>query len=205
MNRYALVGIAAATFALAGCVPSSPPTATPTPVPAVTVTVTPTPTPTPERADYGFTFYEDAQLGSTFDGMSAELGYPVAGLAECTYYGPVDNLADHNTYAFLDSRDASVGSTFFYTLAQPDTATYPRNAEGVGVGSTQAELLAAYPSAVVGTHHDLGAGDIATVTVDDPDSDSRYVFGFSEGSSTVDLLQWGTDAGGQWSHLCGGF
>lgn len=44
---------------------------------------------------------------------------------------------------------------------------------------------------------DLGAGDIDTITVDDPDSDS--------GSTTVDLLQWGPDAGTQWSHLCGGF
>ncbi len=42
----------------------------------------------------------------------------------------------------------------------------------------RAELVAAYPDAVVGTATDLGA---------------------------VDLLQRGTRAGVQWSHLCGGF
>lgn len=64
--------------------------------------------------------------------------------------------------------------------------------------------MAAFPTAVLGSMTDLGAGDITTITVDDPDSDSKYVYGFS-GGSTVDLLQWGPEAGHQWSHLCGGF
>jgi hypothetical protein len=84
------------------------------------------------------------------------------------------------------------------------TAAYPRNAEGVGIGSTQAEVMAAFPTAVLGSMTDIGAGDITTITVDDPDSDSKYVYGFN-GSSTVNLLQWGPGAGNQWSHLCGGF
>ena len=49
-----------------------------------------------------------------------------------------------------------------------------------------------------------GTGRIELVS-DDPDSDSKYVFGISDGSAVVDLLQWGPGAGTQWSHLCTGF
>ena len=77
----------------------------------------------------------------------------------------------------------------------------------MGVGSTQAEVLAAYPSAVVDSYTDLGAGDMTRITVDDPASDSKYVFAIngSAGANVVDLLQWGPGAGTQWSHLCSGF
>jgi len=135
--------------------------------------------------------------------MSAALGFSVAGPAECPNYLPLDGTTDSITWYFTD--DLGHGFAVFYSQARSGIGVYPRNAEGVGIGSTQAELLAGYPSAVVGTTHDLGAGDITTVTVDDPSSDSQYVFGFSSGSSTVDLLQWGLLAGNQWSHLCGGF
>ncbi|MEO8094638.1 MAG: hypothetical protein ABI632_06865 [Pseudolysinimonas sp.] len=200
-----LVTAAAVVVMLAGCV-GSPVVPSGSPTPSATVTPTTSATPTPAaRADFGFTYFENADLGSTFDQMSTQLGRPVAGITECPWYGPVDATDPHITYAFLDSRDASVGTTFFYSLAYPGVTTYPRNAEHVGLGSTQAELLAAYPTAVVGSTHDLGAGDIATVTVQDPSSPAKYVFGFNGDTGTVDLLQWGSAPGTQWSHLCEGF
>ncbi len=204
--------LAAATLALAACdPPSEEPSASAAPAPAVTVTATVTvtaaPIPAPAAPDYGFTFFEQAHIGSTFSQMSAQLHYPVAGIEACPHYGPIWNSEIATTYAFTNAMNPGTGVTFFYTnrFLGPATGPWPVNAEGVGIGSTQAELLAAYPSAVVGSVEDLGAGLIATVTVADPDSSSKYVFGFSGGSSTVDLLQWGPSAGGQWSHLCGGF
>src|SRR5690554_3403163 len=149
----------------------------------------------------------DPQLVSShLEQMSAQLHYPVAGIPDCPYYGTVWGTEVANTLAFMDQSDMASGAIFFYTMQglATSTAAFSRNAEGVGIGSTQAEVMAAFPTAVLGSMTDIGAGDITTITVDDPDSDSKYVYGFS-GSSTVNLLQWGPGAGNQWSHLCGGF
>lgn len=216
MNRFRTFNTAAlaaatvvlATAALAGCTPAGGPPAGPA-EPEPTVTVTVTPEPEAPRADYGFTFFEEATIGSTWDEMSAQLHYPVGGIDQpwndqvCAHYGLVWGTELSTTYAFMD--EGQVG--FFYTsrLFAADGASFPLNAEGVGVGSTEAQLLAAYPTAVVDDFVDMGAGDIHRITVDDPDSDSKYVFGISSGSAVVDLLQWGPIAGNQWSHLCTGF
>jgi hypothetical protein len=207
VNSIRALGIASAALvavALAGCTPTGGPSEPGEPEPTVTVTVTPEPEATP---DFGFTFFEQAQVGSTWDQLSAQLHYPVAGIEECPWYGAVWNSEIATTYAFTDSSNPGAGVSFFYTnrFLAADGASFPRNAEGVGVGSTQAQVVAAYPTAVVGSHDDLGAGHITTITVDDPDSDSVYVFGLSEGRAVVDLLQWGPNAGNQWSHLCTGF
>lgn len=205
------VGIAVTMFMLVACapeggVPSPSGSAEPTP----TVTATPAPEPTVEP-DYGFTFFHGATIGSTWEEMSAQLHYQVGGIDQpwndqvCPHYGLVWGTEILTTYAFMDEGRAG----FFYTnmgLATP-SASFPRNAEGVGIGSTMAEILAAYPSAVVDTFTDLGAGEMTRITVDDPDSDSKYVFAIngSAGTDVVDLLQWGPMAGNQWSHLCSGF
>ena len=207
MHHLLGIGVVTAALALTGCTPAPP--ASPTPVPAVETTEptpeAPTDDPVEARADYGFTYFYEADLG-TWDEMSAQLRYPVAGNPDCPYFGTVWSTEAANTIAFMDETDMAAGAIFFYTMKgwATSTAAYPRNAEGVGIGSTQAEVMAAFPSAVLGSMTDLGAGDITTITVDDPDSDSKYVYGFN-GGSTVDLLQWGPSAGNQWSHLCGGF
>jgi hypothetical protein len=208
--RYALPG-AAVAVAIASCSPVEPDAsgtpASPGPVVTVVITAEPSAAPIEPAPDYGFTFFEEAQMGATWDQMSAQLGMPVAGIEECPWYGAVWNTEIATTYAFTDSRDTANGVSFFYTnrFLGSDDAPFPRNAEGVGVGSTQAEVLAAHPTGVVGAWEDLGAGELTTITVDDPDSDSMYVFAISDGSAVVDLLQWGPGAGTQWSHLCGGF
>jgi hypothetical protein len=211
MKTHHWIGMVAVVtaLALAGCTPAPP--ASPPPSPVVETTdpsVEPTPTPEPEeaRADYGFTYFYEADLG-TWDEMSAQFHHPVAGMPECPYYGRIWETEVAITLAFMDPDGIATDALFFYTMPKSTTspAPYPQNAEGVGIGSTHAEVMAAFPTAVVGSMVDLGAGDIATITVDDPASDSKYVYGFNAGSSTVDLFQWGPGAGNQWSHLCGGF
>ncbi len=203
-------GAAVALLLLAGCTPpgASNPFASGTPEPVPTVTVTATPAPVAEP-DYGFTFFHEATLGSSWAQMSSQLHMPVGPYEGCEWYGPLWSTELTVTTAFLDSRNSAIGARFFYTnyFLATSGANFPRNAEGVGVGSTQAEILAAYPTAVVDSYTDLGAGDMTRITVDDPDSDSKYVFAIngSAGANVVDLLQWGPDAGTQWSHLCSGF
>lgn len=212
MNRLSTItslGAAAlvAAFLLAGCAPlpsGGDDPGEPTTPPTVTVTA---PAPEPETAaDYGFTFFREATLGSTWEEMSDQLNYPVIGMPQCPYYGPLWQTEAAFTGAFFDPDAVSDGAVFFYSMeAFIETSDYPRNAENVGVGSTVASVLAAYPTAVESSHTDLGAGDLNLITVDDPASDSKYVFAYYPGNTRISLLQWGPGAGSQWSHLCGGF
>ncbi|MBX9472993.1 hypothetical protein [Microcella sp.] len=205
------VRIAATTLALvtaivlAGCATPAPPAAE-TPAPTVTVTVTPTAETEPEAlADFGFTYFRGGQLGAAdFATFSTQFGSPVTGIAECPWYAQVEEHSpDAWTYAFTDPEGVDPGILFFYTQDfSGGSAPMPRNPEGVGVGSTQAEVLAAYPGAVVDAYEDISVGPMTRITVDDPDSDSMYVFALTDGSPVVNLLQWGTIAGGQWAHLC---
>ncbi len=204
---------AALAIALAGCGGPAPTptdaggtTAPPSPTPSASETTGPL-EPDAPTADYGFTFFEEAQLGSTFAEISAQLHYPVGPYDGCPYYGSLWTTELFTTSAFTDVDNPGGPTVFFYSnrFLAPDDASFPRNAENVGIGSTEAEILAAYPSAVVEAATDPGAGPLTKYTVDDPDSDSKYVFAISDGSAVVDLLQWGPQAGGQWSHLCGGF
>lgn len=197
--------IAVVLFALAGCATPAPPAAE-TPAPTVTVTVTPTPTPEPvELADFGFTYFRGGQLSAPdFATFSTQFGSPVTGIAECPWFAEVElHGSDGATYAFTDPDGVDPGILFFYTQDFSGAAAgLPRNPEGVGVGSTEAEVLLAYPGAVVDTFEDVSVGLMTRITVDDPASDSQYVFAITDGSSAVNLLQWGPRAGGQWAHLC---
>lgn len=214
ITRSAIV--LAATLALAACTPPDPASSgSPDPVPTVTVTATVTPSPSaapaaPEEPDFDFTHFEGAQIGSTWSQMSTQIGVEVGGAYDCPWFGSLWSTELVYTWAFTDASNPTAPSTFFYTYRSLDSMTgpYPRNAEGVGVGSTQAELLAAYPAAVVSSWSDEAAGDLTLITVPDPDpaSSSQYIFALSNGETRVDMLMWGTapHLGQQWGHLCSG-
>lgn len=197
--------VLAAALTLAGCAMPAPPAAE-TPAPTVTVTVEATAEPEPEAlADFGFTYFRGGQLSAAdFSTFSTQFGAAVTGLAECPWYAQVESHGpDTWTYAFTDPEGVDPGILFFYTQDfSSGMVGLPRNAEGVGVGSTEAEVLAAYPGAMVDAYEDISVGSMTRITVDDPASDSKYVFAITDGSTVVNLLQWGTTAGGQWAHLC---
>lgn len=191
------------TMALSGCATPAPPAAE-TPAPTVTVTVTPTPTPTPE-GDFDATSLRGASIDSAdFAALGTALGTTVTGIAECPWYAEVETYGpDAATYAFTDPDGVDPGILFFYTQDFSGGAPgLPRTGEGVGAGSTQAEVLAAYPSAVVDSYTDESVGLLTRLTVEDAASGSRIVFALTDGSPVVNLVQWGTRAGGQWAHLC---
>lgn len=193
--------VLAATTISACATPAEPAAESPAPTVTVTVEPTPTPTPTPE-GDFDFTSFGAAQIGAPdVATLEAQLGAPVGIEEICPWYPEVGSHGTYaQTYAFLDDTE---GVVFFYTLEMGDDGDMPRTAEGVGVGSTEAEILAAYPDAVIDdSFEDVSLGPLRRIIIDDPASDSKYVFAAAPGSDFYNLLQWGPRAGGQWAHLC---
>jgi len=195
-----------ALLGLSGCATATP-AAVETPVvettePSPTPTPTPTPTETVALADFGFNYFGAAQIGAAdVATLEAQLGGPVGIEEICPWYPEVGKHGTYaQTYAYLDDAD---GVLFFYTTELGNDGDMPRNSEGVGVGSTEAEILAAYPDAVIDdAFEDISLGPLRRIIIEDPASDSKYVFAAPPGSDFYGLLQWGPQAGGQWAHLC---
>lgn len=152
-------GAAVTMFLLAGCTPiGSIPFAGGTPEPAPTVTVA-RDTDEPDRLRI-YVLRGKPTMGSTWAEMSSQLHYPVAGIDEPwndqvlpTLWPRLGDRARHHV-RFHGRRTGRV------LLHQPSVRCrhrlLPRNAEGVGVGSTEAQVLAAFPTAVVDNFTDRG-------------------------------------------------
>ena len=146
--------------------PTPTPTMTPTATPTPTPTTSPTPTPTPADPSAAWVFesgsFGPIALGANGPETAAGLGWEHTPGDYCfeLYQGPSGELVPNDprwlvSYgAFDDGRGIQ-----WIGIAAINVATVspsgPKTAAGIGLGSTEAELLAAYPGAVI--NRDTGA------------------------------------------------
>ncbi len=215
-RRPVIIALAASALLLmAGCTPTEPVASEPPVEPTEAVESTPSPTPTAETlADFDIDRFRAASLDlADADAVGTALGGLAAEFDECPWYPILENHSEYSSTSavfdtdFFGRTDLEPNVRFFYTISGDEVvpAGLPRNPEGVGVGSTHDEIRATYPGAVESTMYAEGNGDLVTFTVSRQDTNSIYVFASdSSHPGVINLLQWGPDAGRQWSHLCTG-
>ncbi|MGX5682517.1 hypothetical protein [Schumannella luteola] len=159
-----LIAAIAATVLLAGCAPAADPAPSPSPTATATATSTPTPTPTPT-----LDLSDPANWVIGFDSVGPfEFGQPIAdarAAAAGASYVEGEGVPDCRV-AFL-SREGSPSLTLPYwpddvvtaiwvrnlgdsnVLAQDLAAASPKTEQGIGIGSTRDDVVAAYPDYTV--------------------------------------------------------
>ena len=182
--------------------PSTPLSPTPTPV------ATPTPdstlaaacasyTDSPDAATAAIDFnrFADVCLGMSYAEATAATGVPVVGETQCPWVTTLESDDSLGYYVTALSPVDTPGSEiwFFHMIWQSDPATataydLPRTPEGITIGSTVAQLMAAYPGATTLAVDDYSRGPRDERLVAGPDS-TTYVFDITGG--LVSELTWG--------------
>ena len=161
MHARVLLVLTVVVVVLTGCAsgPTEPPSAGTTPPQAETQTATPTPTPTAP--------VEDPNDPSTWiidgDGIGpVSIGTPVSDLPALLPGFSDATQVEHCPWVAVFSRDGypdlvmplspdlstvAAMSVVGYSQSEGLADTSPRTREGIGLGSTQADVLAAYPDA----------------------------------------------------------
>ena len=213
----ALAAAAFATTALAGCT-STPTETSPSasPSPSVTHTATPSPSATPSETaaaaecptwsddpDYaaaaiGPISFAGVCVGQSFDEAIAT-GAPITAPEQCPWYGQLVAQDDPGFYvtALSDPSDPGARISFFimYWFADPaDAASFemPRTAEGITIGSTADEVMAAYPTANEVTFDDIARGSRTQLVV--PTS-ATTTYNFDVVDGVVTEISWGEGLG----------
>lgn len=197
------------TTAAASATPSASPS--PTPLPS---TSTPTPTQTtPPVTTQGdpcvdpsvsfdgltgidFDRYAEICVGMSFDAASKAMpGPPIDGEAACPWYALVLSINDPGLYVAAVTRpdDPGAAISMFLMSWQGDPAAAkafgaPSTVKGISVGSTTAEVKAAYPTATSITFNDTARGMRTQLIVAGPGGDSMV---FDVTSGAVSDMYWG--------------
>lgn len=221
---------ATVALALAAC---TPPDASPSPSdaaaptstaePSVTVTTTTTTSTTTDPGDGGD---GDVHLGPPYDFGRYE--FILAGESFADYAGvdgvavAVEDICPWNATITVPGQDPNIYVTWFSSPSNPagparvflmSGDTTPgvivnpiTNDEGIGIGTSATDVLAAYPGSHIETSDDEAWGTVNEIRVDDPDSDARYYFWVESPTGPVYRVQWGffpTDSSLR-GHLCSG-
>lgn len=179
---------------LAGCAPASTggaPSSSPTPVPSPSATPTEEPSAEPDPEDPSTWVISGAGVGPIEIG--GDFAATLAELPE-TWTNDTENCAwtawlkdDSGGYGVFfvrgtESDTAPIGEISVYEVMQGEGATgAPMTAEGLGLGATKEEVLAAYPDAQQGTPQ---IGDGIWIMVPG-DTAGHVFFEFREGSDTA--------------------
>lgn len=225
--RNALATLAIAVLALSGC-SSTPAESSPSPTPVVSESPSPTPTsasPTPSEtasalecptwtddpddaaAAIGPISFAGVCVGQSFDEARAT-NAPVNAPEQCPWYGQLVEQPDPGFFvtALSDPEDPGARIKFFilYWFADPAAASsyeMPATAEGITIGSTVQQVLAAYPNATEVVFSDIARGPRNQIVV--PTSDTTtYNFDIADG--VVTEISWGEglSEGGPNGDLC---
>lgn len=133
-------------------------------------------------------------MGMSFAEASAASGTPVQGEAMCPWFANIVVDDPVGPYVATTSYVENPGGEilFFRMLWLDDPALapadLPRTAEGITIGSTVAEVLAAYPSATLTTVDDMSRGARSFFLVAGP-NDLTLIFDIESG--LVSEITWG--------------
>lgn len=229
MRAALAAAVSASVLALSACAGSSElasPTPSATSTPVESTAPSPSPSATPQATSTALdcpTWSDDpdftaAAIGPiSFAGVcvgqsfteAAATGAPITSPDACPWYGQLVAQDDPGFYvsALSDPADPGASIEFFvlYWFADPaDAASYemPATAEGITIGSSAADVVAAYPAATELTFDDIARGSRTQVIAPTSESTS-YNFDIVDG--VVTEISWGENLteGGPNGDLCG--
>ena len=228
--RTRLLPAALAVLLLAACsstpsatTPSASPTASPSATVSASQSPSASPTPTATDTALGCPPWSDdpdaavaaiapnrfagACLGMTFDQATAN-GTTVVGDKQCPWFSTVvaDDKLGYYVNVVQGTQDANGTISLFMVkwFGDPaDAASYemPATAEGITIGSTKAEVLAAYPTATEVSFDDISRGPRKQLVV--PTGDGT-TYNFDITNKLVSEISWGEGLadGGPNGELC---
>ncbi|MFO7244926.1 MAG: hypothetical protein DIU73_008620 [Actinomycetes bacterium] len=222
--------VSGSLLVVAGCTtPAADPSPSPTVTASPVVTESPSPEPSPEPtsdaveldcptwddgldesglAPIAANRYAGICAGMSFEEASGTYaGPPLTGHEFCPWLAPIVAIDDPGLYVDAVSRPDAPGAEIFLfrmawygDLAAASSFEVPRNAEGISVGSTTAEVLAAYPGATQVSVDDMALGPREQIVVPVTD-EYTYVFDVTDGR--VSFMYWGEGiSSGATAELC---